>query len=483
MAHRCALIATIAVLLGGCNLAPDYHVPRVVVSTAYKETGPWKPARPMDNLPRGAWWQQYGDRTLDELEARIDTANPNLAAAVARYDQARAFAAEAAAGLYPQVQLGASLSTNKQSKDRPLRGATQPNYYGANTLDAIASYEIDFWGKLRNQAAAGAASAQASAADLATIHLGLQAELATNYLLLRGLDADIALLADTVNAYQKALDLTVRRFEGKIASGMDVSRAQTQLYTVRALLSDTSAKRALLEHAIAALVGEPASDFSIPVRAVSIQPPDVPTGIPSELLQRRPDIASAERAVSAANSGIGVARAAFYPSFSLNLIGGTQSTELNLFSGPNSFWSLGPSVSLPLFTGGALEAQESVAYANFRQASANYRATVLNAFLEVEDNLALRNWLGREYTDEEAATKAAQHTLEIALNLYRDGAESYLEVVTAQTALLQTQQTALDIHTRLLAANVGLIRALGGGWDTADLPSDHEATELAGNNM
>ena len=479
MTPRYTYVVAFAWLLSACDLAPAYRAPLVTVPTDYKETGPWQPAKPMDGLPRGAWWQQYEDATLDGLEDRIGPANPDLAAAVARYDQARAFAAEAAAGLYPQAELDGFLSTDKQSQDRPLRGAAQPNYYGANQLDVAASYEIDIWGKLRNEAAAGVASAQASAADLATVHLSLQGELATDYFLLRGLDADAGLLGETTNDYQEALDLTRRRFEGKIASGLDVSRAQTQLDTVRATLADIYAQRTLMEHAIAVLVGEPASDFSIPAQVISFRLPDVPAGVPSELLQRRPDIAEAERVVSAANSEIGVARAAFYPSFSLNLLGGTQSTQLNLFSWPNTFWTLGPSVTLPLLTGGALDAQEAAAYAKFREAGANYRATVLNAYREVEDNLALRQWLGREFADDEAGAKAAQRSLDIALNLYRDGAESYLEVVTAQTALLQAQQAALDIRTRLSVANVALIRALGGGWDTTDLPSDRDATRLS----
>lgn len=481
MSHRRLLAFALLLPLTGCNLAPDYHPPLVSVPASYKEIGPWQPAQPSDSLPRGPWWERFGDETLNELEPQIDTANPNLAATVARYDQARAFAAEAVAGLYPQVSLAGSLTTNKQSRNRPLRGVTQPNYYGANQLDASASYEIDFWGKIRNAAAAGTALAQASAADVATMHLSLQSELASDYFMLRGLDATAKLLADTVSAYQKALDLTERRFQGKIVSSMDVSRAQTQLYTARAQVSEVASKRALMEHAIATLVGQPAGNFSIPAKVPPLTLPDIPAGMPSTLLQRRPDIATAERNVSAANSEIGVARAAFYPSVSLNLLGGFQSTHINLLSLPNSFWSIGPDVTLPLFTGGLLDAEEAVAYAQFRGASESYRSTVLSAFQEVEDNLALRRWLGQEYVDEEAGVKAAQHTLDISLNLYRDGAVTYLEVVTSQTALLQAQETALDLQTRRLVAIVGLIRALGGGWDATDLPSDGEAVKLSVN--
>lgn len=481
MSLRPLLIAAATAGLTACNLAPDYHPPLIDVPAAYKEAGPWQPAHPSDELPRGAWWSRFGDATLDKLEPQIDAANSDLAATVARYDQARGFAAEAEAGLDPQAALGGSLTANRQSKTRPLRGATQPNFYGANQVAVAAGYEIDLWGKLRNQAKAGTALAQASAADLATMRLSLQSELATDYLSLRGLDADGKLLAGTVDAYQKALDLTRTRFEGKIASSMDVSRAQTQLDTARAQVSDIASKRALMEHAIASLVGQPASSFTIPTEVPPFTIPDVPANVPSTLLQRRPDIAAAERTVAAANSEIGVARAAFYPSLSLNLLAGFQSAGLNLLSLPNSFWTIGPDVTLPLLDGGKLDAQEAIAYARFREAGADYRSTVLAAFQEVEDNLALLHWLGQEASDEASGVTAAQHTLDSALTLYKEGAASYLEVVTAQTALLQAQQTLLDVQTRRLTADVGLIRGLGGGWDASSLPSDAAAVELPAN--
>lgn len=480
MKARFLLATSAALSLTACNLAPDYHPPLVAVPASYKEAGPWQPAQPADAAPRGPWWQQFADPTLDRLEPQVDKANPDLAATVARYDQARAAAVEAEAGLYPQISLGASSIANRQSSERPLR-VGGPNEYTANTLDTQASYEIDIWGDVRNKAAAGRALAQASAADLATVRLSLQAELASDYFTLRGLDADAKLLADTVAAFQKALDLTQTLFAGKIAAGTDVSRAQTQLETARAQVSDVAGRRALLEHAIATLVGEPASSFSIAVEQPKLGLPDFPTSLPTDLLQRRPDIASAERDVKAANAEIGVARAAFYPSLSLNLLGGFQDTRFDAPSLPLSFWSVGPDVTLPLFTGGELDAQESAAYAKFREASEDYRSTVLGAFQEVEDNLALIHWLGTETSDENAAVAAAQRTLDSALNLYREGATSYLEVVTAQTALLQSQQGAIDVQTRQLEAEVGLARALGGGWRQEDLPSDHAVTKLAAN--
>jgi NodT family efflux transporter outer membrane factor (OMF) lipoprotein len=476
-------VTGLSLALGACTLAPVYHPPLVETPATYKEIGPWRPAEPSDGLARGPWWRLFNDATLDQLELQVDQANPTLAAAVARYDEARAFAARAAAGRYPQVSAGGSLSTNKQSTNRPLRGAASPTYYGANELDTEASYEIDLWGKIRNQATAGVTTAQASAAGLAAARLSLEAELASDYFSLRGLDDDAQLLTQTVDAYQKARDLTQRLFDGKIVGSIDVSRAETQLELARAEVSDLAAKRALLEHAIATLVGKPASAFSLAPDTAPFTLPDIPTGLPSALLQRRPDIAQAERTMKAANAQIGVARAAFYPSISLDVLAGTQSTNLNLLDAANGFWSLGPNVSLPIFNGGALNAQESAAFAAFRETSASYRATVLGAFGEVEDNLALLHHLRTESTAEEAAVVAAQHTLDVAFNLYHQGADSYLEVVTAQTPLLQAQQGALDLKTRQMLAAVGLIRALGGSWDRSDLPSASAAAQLAPNTL
>jgi NodT family efflux transporter outer membrane factor (OMF) lipoprotein len=481
MSHSRLLASAALLALTACNLAPPYRVPLVAVPVAYKEAAPWQPARPADDLNRGDWWRRFGDETLNELEPQIDTANQDLAATVARYDEARALAAEAVSTLYPQVEADATLSRNKQSKNRPLRVSPLFTYYGANQVGGTASYEIDFWGKLRNQAAAGRATAQSSAADLATMRLSLQATLATDYLSLRGADAQDELLTNTVAAYQKAFDLTERRFEGKIVSSLDVSRAKTQLRTAQASLANELAARALLEHAIAVLVGKPASDFSIPPKVIPFTDPDIPTSVPSALLQRRPDIASAERLVKAANAGVGIARAAFYPSVTLNLLGGFQSTSLSLFNLADSFWTVGPGFTLPLFEGGFLKAQESFAYARLRETGDNYRSIVLKAFQDVEDQAALIRLLAEASTQEDDGVTAAQHSLDVALTLYKMGATSYLEVTTAQTELLLAQQTALDFRTRRQLAAVGLIRALGGGWDTKELPSDKEASKLAPN--
>lgn len=473
MSRRRGLLATagLGLLLGACSLAPAYRPPAISIPPAYKEAGPWRPAEPADGQPRGPWWARFGDGDLNRLEVQLDAANPDLAAALARYDQARAFAARAESRLFPQLDAQSGLSANKQSADRPLRGAASPTYYGANQIGGVASYEVDLWGQIRNQVAAGKALAQASAADLASARLSLEAELASDYFALRGLDADARLLDDTVGAYQKALELTRRLFDGKLVSSIDVSRAQTQLETARAQASDIAGRRALLEHAIAILTGQPPAAFSLPARPEIAPPPAIPTGLPSGLLQRRPDIASAERRLMAANAEVGAARAAFYPSLSINALGGGQSTDLNLLSAANSFWAVGPNVSLPIFNGGFLKAQKAAAWGRFREASADYRSTVLKAFAEVEDELALLHWLGREASQEDAAVQAAQHTLDVALNLYRQGADSYLDVVTAQTPLLQAQQQALDLRTRQAMAAVALVRALGGGWDAAGRPA------------
>ena len=474
-----------AALLAGCSLAPDYTPPALKLPAGFKEvavknSGLWQPAKPSDDLPRGDWWRDYDDRTLDALEAEVDAGSPTLAAAVARYDQARALAAEAGASLFPFVTTGATATRNRQSVERPLRSRGQPNQYGANTVDLTVSYDFDFWGRIRNQAAAGEALAQANAADLEGVRLGLHSELASDYIALRGLDAEEKLLTDTVAAYARARQMTEDRYRGKIASGIDVSRSESQLDSARALASDVTSARALLEHAIASLVGKPASSFTLEPATVDLKVPQIPLGLPSTLLQRRPDIAAAERRVAAANAGIGVAKAAFYPDISLALLGGFQDTGsvAGLISAPMSFWSVGPSLVAPIFEGGLLKAEETQAYGKFDEAGARYRETVLGAFQEVEDNLALLNYLGQEVDEESAAAKAAEHTADLALSLYKDGAVSYLDVVVAQAEALAADRAVLEVGTRRLQASVRLIRALGGGWSTAKLPDAETASTL-----
>jgi len=469
-------------LLGACSLAPDYQPPAIATPAAFKEdTGHWQLAKPSDDLPRGDWWRDYHDTILDDLEAKIDGDNPTLGLAAARYDQARAYAAQANASMFPFVSIEASSTRDRQSAERPTRGANQPNQYGANTIDAQISYDFDFWGKIRNTVADARAMSQASAADMEGVRLSLHAELATDYVKLRGLDAEAKLLNDTVTAYGKAATLTQNRYLGKIASGIDVSRAQSQLDSARALIADVTADRALLEHAIASLIGQHASSFTLMPAVVTIAIPQTPLALPSSLLQRRPDIAAAERQVAAANAGIGVAKAAFYPDISLGLMGGFQDTGSvhNLLMAPFSFWSLGPQLAAPLFEGGLRHAQEAAAYAVFDQASNQYRATVLTAFQEVEDNLALLNHLGQEGQDESAAVAAAEHTAGLSLDLYKNGALSYLDVVVAQADALQAERTQIALNTRRLEASIHLVRALGGGWSTDKLPSGDAAGTLS----
>lgn len=471
----CALRADISslmlTLLGACNLAPSYHPPVLPAPEQYKPVDGWDAAQPQDTAPRGAWWSVFGDPVLGSLEERLTASNPDLAAAVARYDGARAFAAQARGGLLPAIGVQGSVTHNRQSEAKPLRGSGQPNVYDADQVDAVASYELDLWGKLRNALASRKALAQASDADRAAIQLALQAQLAASYFQLRGLDADIALLADTVEAYRKSRDLTETLYKGKLAAQMDVSRADVQLNTAQAALADVHGQRDLLANAIAVLVGDNPSTFSIASVDLPVAIPAVPTGLPATLLQRRPDVASAERAIASANAEIGVARAAFYPTISFDALGGFQSMGTNPLKASDLFWSLGPNVSLPIFQGGRLKGQLAGAHARFREASAHYRATALVAFKEVEDNRALLARLGQESRYSDAAAGSARQASDAATSLYRAGAASYLDVVTAQTALLQAQQSALTVRTRRFVATVNLIRALGGGWDQADLAS------------
>jgi NodT family efflux transporter outer membrane factor (OMF) lipoprotein len=456
-------------LVAGCDLAPRFKVPTTEVPVSYTEASHWVRSTPEDAAPRGAWWTAFGDPELNRLESAQDATSPTLAAAIASYDQARAFAAEAESGLFPTIGLGAQINTDRQSARRPRRRPGEPNQYLNNAIDTQTQYEIDFWGRIANTIRAGKAVAEESQADLETTRLSLHAELATDYVTLAGLDAELRLLGRTVDTYSQALQLTRNRFLGKIASETDVSRAATQLDTARAALADTLSRRALMEHAIALLMGQPPELFHI---AEIPRLPEIPTideGLPTALLQRRPDISAAERQMAAANYQIGVTRAAFYPNISLNAILGLNDTGFDMFMLRDSFWALGPGLALPLFEGGLRHAELRAAIAAWRITAANYRETVLNAFTDVEDQAALLHYLGAEQTDELQAVHDAGMTLNSAMALYKDGANSYLEVVTAQVDQLNAQRASLDLDVRRLDATVGLIRALGGGWSATRL--------------
>jgi NodT family efflux transporter outer membrane factor (OMF) lipoprotein len=350
-----------------------------------------------------------------------------------------------------------------------LRGANQPNQYQADTIGATASYELDLWGRVRNSIAAGKAEAEASADDLASIRLSLESELASSYIALRGYDLQIELLSATVDAYTKADDMTERRFRGGIASGVDTGRSGAQLAEAQAQLADIQAARALTEHAIASLVGTPASSFGAPLATAALSLPAIPASVPSELLQRRPDVAAAERRMAAANARIGVTKAAFFPAIALGGQVGVQNTGLpSLFSAPNLFWSIGPNLALNLLDGGRRRAQLAVARAEWTQSTAVYRRRVLQAFQDVEDNLAKLHLYGVEAEAENRAVAQAGQTEALSLNRYVKGAVDYLDVVTAQTTALRTRRQALILNTLRLQASVGLIRALGGGWANPD---------------
>ncbi len=456
----------LTLLLGACSLAPPLKTPIVPTADAFKEVGPWTQAQPADRLPRDSWWALYGNAELDDLEKGLIAGNPTLAAALANYAQARALSDQARAGLFPTLGLSASTERNRESINAPLRGPTTPTYYNANTVGGSVSYELDLWGQIRNEVAAGEANAAASAADLENARLSLIAQLVQNYIQLRSLDRDSAILDETVSAYARALKLTEQRHDAGIAPGLDVAQAQTQLDAARSQAAQTLAQRALMEHAIAALLGVSASTFSIQPQIVAISLPQIPTGVPTTLLERRPDIAGAQRRMMAANANIGVARAAYFPSLTLGAQGGFQSTGIsNWLNAPSSFWAVGPSALLSVFDGGLRRAQVAQARAEFDASAANYRGIVVGAFQQVEDSLATLNHYHDASIDEKAAVDAAQRTLDFSLALYKQGATDYLTVVTSQTALLQTQLEALNLDTLQLTASVDLIRALGGGWE------------------
>ena len=462
-----------AALLAGCSLAPAYHPPAIATPAAFHEAGPWVPAAASAPALNGTWWQGFADPRLAELETRLQRDNPTLAQAVARHDGAQAYVGELRSRLLPTIDLGANLTANRQSDNRPLRGSNQPDQYGADTLGASAVLDLDLWGGLRNSLAAGKAEAQASADDVAAIKLALEAELADDYFALRGLDRQIGVLSAAVDDYTRADTLTSNRFKGGIASGVDVGRSGAQLADAQAQLADVRIARGLLEHAIASLVGVPASDLQIAAANSNLDMPPLPAILPSTLLERRPDVAAAERRMFSANREIGVTRAAFFPSIGLGGSGGFQSTALSgILAAPNLFWSVGPNAVFNLFDGGRRKARMEIARAKWAEATGAYRQTVLQAFQQVEDSLLRLHYLGDEAAAQQRATAMSEQAASLSYNRYVKGTANFLDVVTAQTAELSDQRRAIQVDTLRLQAAVALIQATGGGWQESPIHRD-----------
>ena len=455
--------------LTACSMAPTYKAPEVPVAPQFANTdSPWVEAKPADHLNRESWWTLYSDTRLDDLQGRLLKNNASLAAAYAHYQEAEAFTKQVRAGLFPTFGLNGNATRNRESDTKPLRGATSPAYYNSYTIGGQLDYEVDLWGRVRDSVTAGTAEQAAAAGDLAAAQLSLQAQLADSYLQLNGQDRQIKVLNESIDAFTKALQLTQSRHDGGIASGLDVARAQTQLSSAKSQLTQAQAQRAVVLHAIAVLVGDSASTFTLDTKDDAVKVPSIPMELPADLLQRRPDIAAAERRTAAANARVGVARSAFFPQITLDGQGGWQSSQWgSIATAPNRFWAIGPTVLLNVFDGGRRKAAVESAKAATDEAGAKYRDVVLNAFAQVEDNLTLLRDLGTALTDQRAAADAAQRSVDLSLNRYREGAVGYLDVVQAQTAELDARRSVIDLETRQLRASVALIRALGGGWQAS----------------
>jgi NodT family efflux transporter outer membrane factor (OMF) lipoprotein len=472
-----ASVSLVSVLsITGCAVGPKYNRPAVEVPLAYKEAGDWKPAQPNDQNLGGNWWEIFQDPQLNALEVQVDVSNQNLKAAEAQYTQARAALRYYRADYYPSINAGAAATRNRISNNRPPGHlTTNGDTYNDYQIPVELSYELDVWGRVRKTVESQRGQAQASAADLATINLSLHAQLALFYFQARSLDAQEQLLNSTVAQYEQAYQLTDSRFKGGLASEVEVQQASTQLETTRAQAIDVGVLRAQYEHAIATLIGKPASSFHLSPLPLTSPPPSIPLELPSALLERRPDIAAAERRMAAANAQIGVAKAAYYPNISLGSAGGFEGGIITtLLSGPSILWSAGASAIAPIFDAGRRRANTDQAMAAYDQTVANYRETVLTGFQQVEDNLAALRILEKEAHTQQRAVLASQKYMELALTRYRGGITSYLEVTTAQSAALTDEVTAVNILGRRMTNAVLLIQALGGGWDRSSLPARPE---------
>jgi len=475
--HSVATICLASMLLlTGCAVGPKYQRPPVEVPPAYKEAGNWKTAQPNEQSLGGNWWEIFQDPQLNALEQQVDISNQNLKAAQARYMQARALLRYYRADYFPTVAAAPSATRARVSSNRPPPRAISNGVTSTDLqLPFELSYEIDAWGRVRRNVEFYREQAQASAADLATVNLSVHAQLALFYFQARSLDAQEQLLNSTVALYEQALELNQSRFQGGIGSEVEVQQAKTQLETTRAQAIDVGVLRAQFEHAVATLIGKPAGSFSLPPLPLRTPPPAIPAGVPSELLERRPDIASAERLMAAANARIGVAKAAYYPLLNLTAAGGFESGAIStLLSGPSALWAVGPSAIFTLFDGGRRRAASDQAIAAYDQTVASYRETVLTSFQQVEDNLAALRILEKEAQTQNEAVVAAQKYLELSITRYKGGVTSYLEVTTAQSAALADEVTAVNILGRRMVAAVQLVQALGGGWDSSSLPQHPE---------
>jgi len=466
-------------LASGCAVGPNYHRPTAPTPQVFKEPPPegWKQAQPNAGVPRGKWWEIYNDPQLNALEEQVNISNQNVLAAAAQYREARDAVRIARSGLFPTATTSPSVTGQRTPATilhSSAAGASsvQASEQTIYSLPVDVSYQADVWGNIRRGLTAAYASAQASEADLENARLSFQAELAEFYFELHGFDGDIDLLERTVKAYEVYLKLTQDRFELGVASGADVAQAKTQLDTTRAQLIDLGVQRTQTEHAIAILIGKPPAELTIPPMVLKTLPPSVPTGVPSALLERRPDIASAERQVAAANEQIGIAKSAFFPSVLLSAEVGLESASFSTWlTWPSRFWAVGPQLAETLFDAGKRHAQLDLERAAYDATVASYRQTVLTAFQQVEDNLAALRILEQEATAEQAAVADAEDSLSISTDQYKAGIATYLQVITAQTFALQNERSAVDILTRRMTSSVLLIEALGGGWDASQLPT------------
>ena len=454
-------------------MGPKYVKPTAEVPADYKETpANFKLAQPSDAMTKGQWWEIYDDQQLNGLEAQINVSNQTLKSAEAQFREARAAVRIARGALYPTVGVNPSAGHTEQSENAPLfNKQTEVRSYNNFALPFDFSYELDLWGRVRKTIEASRSEAQASAGDLANVNLSLHAELAMDYFQLRGLDAEKQLLDSTVVSYQKAVDLTNSRFKAGIASAVDLAQAQTTLETTRAQAVDVEVQRATFEHAIAVLVGKPPSTFHIDPLPLDLLPPAMPPGVPSDLLERRPDISAAERRVQQANANVGVARTAYYPLVTLSGEGGFQSSAFTtLIQGPSGLWALGGQAAQTIFDGGVRRGTNEQARAAYDKSVSDYRGTILTAFQEVEDNLSTLRILEDEASKEDAAVAAAQHSVQLSVTRYKGGVTNYLEVTTAESQSLTDQVTAVTIRTRRMTASVLLIKAIGGGWSISQIP-------------